>query len=405
MAQAALAQSGMIFDAADDEREPFAAYLTDDASQAAAQAVAKQRGWSTSNIRKGGLATARRLLGVAPPARFMIVDVEGVAIEEVETGLTELARLGSSVMVLGTVNDVNYFRRIMRTGARDYLIKPVDADTLGEIFVRLEQPGDGVTPKGRVVGMLGARGGVGVTTIAINTAFIMSERLSRRTALVDMDLYSGNIALALDIEPTRGLREAFDDPERVDETFLQNAMAKFGKSLHVLATEEAFDDTVRLTDDKMLMLADTIRANFDMAIMDLPRHFVMREPALFSRFDDVVIVTELTLQSLRDVNRMMKLMSNRNRQTKLHVIANQVATKPDVTDKEFEAGIEGKLRCVFPQDAKTMTKMTMKGQALASGDAKHKMVTDLHRLCIELAGVPEEAKASGGGFLKRLSRR
>ena len=139
-----------------------------------------------------------------------------------------------------------------------------------------------------------------MTTIAINAAFIMAEKLSRRTALVDMDIYAGNIALALDIEPTRGLREALDDPERVDETFLQNAMAKFGKSLHVLATEEAFDDTVRLTDDKVLMLADTIRANFDMAIMDLPRHFIMREPALFTRFDDIVIVGELTLQSLRD---------------------------------------------------------------------------------------------------------
>jgi len=112
-----------------------------------AQAVAVQRGWSTSNIRKGGLAAALRLLGVAPPARFMIIDVEGLPIEEVETGLTELSRLGSSVMVLGTVNDVNYFRRIMRTGARDYLMKPVDADELGEVFVRLEQKADGVTPK------------------------------------------------------------------------------------------------------------------------------------------------------------------------------------------------------------------------------------------------------------------
>jgi pilus assembly protein CpaE len=405
MAQAATAAvSGMIFEE-DDEREPFAAYLNDDASQSAAQAVASQRGWSTSNIRKGGLATARRLLGVAPPARFMIVDVEGEPIDEVVSGLTELARLGSQVMVLGTVNDVNFFRRVMQTGARDYLVKPVDADMLGEIFVRLEQPGDGVTPKGRVVGMIGARGGVGVTTLAINTAFIMAEKLSRRTALVDMDIYAGNIALALDIEPTRGLREALDDPERVDETFLQNAMAKFGKSLHVLATEEAFDDTVRLTDEKVLMLADTIRANFDMAIMDLPRHFIMREPALFSRFDDIVIVSELTLQSLRDVNRLSKLMAVRNRQAKVHVIANQATQKPDVTVKEFESGMETKLRCVFPHDPKVMTKSTLKGQPLVASDPKHKMVTDLHRLCIELAGVPEEAKAGGGFFRRRMARK
>ena len=393
MAQAARAlQSGMVFDPDDGEREPFAAYLTDDASNAAAQAVATQRGWSTSNIRKGGLPAALRLLGVAPPARFMIVDIEGLPVEEVEQGLTELTRLGSQVMALGTVNDVNYFRRIMRTGARDYLIKPIDADELGAIFVRLEQPGDGVSPKGRVVGMIGARGGVGVTTLAINAGFIMAEKLSRRTALVDMDIYAGNIALALDLDPTRGLREALDDPERVDETFLQNAMAKFGKSLHVLATEEAFDDTVRLTDDKVLMLADTIRANFDMAIMDLPRHFIMREPALFSRFDDIVVVTELTLQSLRDVNRLVKLMSVRNRQAKIHVIANRVTAKPDVSVKEFEAGMEGKLRCTFPHDPKVMNRATMKGQPLVASDPKHRMVADLHKLCIELAGVPEEAK-------------
>jgi pilus assembly protein CpaE len=404
MAQSAAARSGMVFDD-EAEREPFAAYLTDDGSQAAAQAVAAQRGWSTSNIRKGGLAAALRLLGVAPPARFMIVDIEGLPIEEAESGLTELARLGASVMVLGTVNDVNYFRRIMRTGARDYLTKPIDLDTLSEIFVRLEQPGDGVTPKGRVVGILGARGGVGVTTIAINTAFIMAERLGRRTALVDMDIYAGNIALALDIEPTRGLREAFDDPERVDETFLQNAMAKFGKGLHVLATEEAFDDTVRMTDEKVLMLADTIRANFDMAIMDIPRHFVMREPALFSRFDDIVVVGELTLQSLRDCNRLMKLMAVRNRQAKVHVVANQVPAKPDVTVKEFEAGLEAKLRCVLPHDPKTLTRMTLKGQPLVSGDAKHKIVADLHRLSIELAGVPEETKSARGGFFRRKARK
>lgn len=404
MAQAT-ALSGMIFDAADDEREPFAAYLGDDTSHAVAQAVATPRGWSATSVRKGGLPAALRLLGVAPPARFMVVDVEGLPIEEAENGLTELARLGASVIALGSVNDVNHFRRIMRTGARDYLLKPVDADALAEALVRLEQPGDGLSPQGRVVGVIGARGGVGVTTIAINAAFIMAEKLSRRTALVDMDIYAGNIALALDLDPTRGLREAFDDPERVDQVFLQNAMAKFGKSLHVLATEEAFDDTVRMTDDKVLILADTIRANFDMAVLDVPRHFVMREPALFTRFDDIVIVAELTLQSLRDTNRLAKLMAVRTRQAKIHVIANQVPARPDVTVKEFEAGMEGKLRCVFSDDARAMAKSALQGKALALADPRHRMITDLHRLCIELAGVPEETRVKSAGLFRRKARK
>lgn len=400
---AAAAKSGMVFEDDATSREPFAAYLADDPSQTAAQTVATQRGWSTSTIRKGGLATALRLLGVAPPPRFMIVDIEGMRIEEVESGLTELTRLGSAVLALGTVNDVNFFRRIMRTGARDYLVKPVDADMLGEVFVRLEQRGDGAKAQGRVVGVLGARGGVGVTTIAINAAWIMAEKLSRRTALVDMDIYSGVVALALDIEPTRGLREAFDDPERVDVVFLQNAMAKFGKSLHVLATEEAFDDTVRMSDDKVLSIADTMRGNFDMTILDIPRHFVMREPALFARCDDIVIVTELTLQSLRDGNRLARLMAGRNRDAKVHVVANRVPAKPDVTVKEFEAAMEAKLRSSFPLDVKAMSKAGFKGQPLAGAEPKHRMIAELHRLCIELAGVPEEAKQ--GFFKRRLGRK
>lgn len=392
------AANAMTFDEDDADREPFAAYLADDASQAAAQAVAVERGWSTSSIRKGGLAAALRLLGVAPPPRFMIVDIDGLPIAEVEAGLIELARLGSQIMAIGTVNDVNHFRRVMRAGARDYLVKPVDADMLGEVFVRLEQPGDGSRPNGRVVGLLGARGGAGVTTLAINTAWVMAERLSRRTALVDLDIYSGNIALALDIEPTRGLREAFDDPERVDQVFLQNAMAKFGKGLHVLATEEAFDDTVRMTDEKVLMLTDTMRASFDMTILDIPRHFVMREPQLFSRCDDIVIVTELNLQSLRDANRLARLLQARNRQAKIHVVANRVGARPDVSPKEFESGMEAKLRCAFPLDAKAMTRASFKGRPLAGAEPRHRMVAELHRLCIELAGVPEEIKT---GFFRR----
>jgi len=181
--------------------------------------------------------------------------------------------------------------------------------------------------------------------------------------------------------------------------FLQNAMAKFGKSLHVLATEEAFDDAVRMSDEKVLLLADTMRANFDMTILDIPRHFVMREQALFSRFDDLVIVAELTLQSLRDVNRLMKLLQSRNRSMKFHIVANRAPAKPDVSVKEFEAGTEGKLRCVLGLDPKPFAAAAMKGQSLVGANPKHRIVPSLHRLCIELAGVPEEPKQ---GLLKRV---
>jgi pilus assembly protein CpaE len=116
-----------------------------------------------------------------------------------------------------------------------------------------------------------------------------------------------------------------------------------------------------------------------------------------------VIVSELTLQSLRDANRLARLLQARNRDMKIHVIANRVPPKPDVTPKEFEAGMEGKLRCVLPFDAKSFAQASMNGKPLIGAFPKHKIASDLHRLCIELAGVPEET--SKQGFFKRLTRK
>jgi Flp pilus assembly CpaE family ATPase len=81
------------------------------------------------------------------------------------------------------------------------------------------------------------------------------------------------------------------------------------------------------------------------------------------------------------------------------VVANQIGAKPDVSLKEFESGMETKLRCCFAHDPKAMARASIKGQPLAAADAKHKLVTDLHKLCIELAGVPEETKRAS--FFKK----
>lgn len=399
MAQVAeLVRPEMVFED-DTDRDPFAAYVGDDEALAAAQTLAANRGWTGASIRKGGLNTALRLIGVAALPRFLIVDISDMDIGEAEAGLVELARLGASVLALGTVNDVRFYRRVLKTGARDYLVKPVDSDALGEVFVRLEQPAEGAKPTGRVIGVLGARGGVGTSTMAINIAWIMAEKFSRRTALVDMDVYAGSVALSLDIDPTRGLRDAFEDPERVDHVFLQNAMTRMTKTLHVLATEEDYDDTVRISDDKMLRLADTMRANFDMSVLDMPRHFLNREAALFSRFDDLVVVAELSLAGLRDANRIAKVATQRNHECSLHVLANRVSAKPEVSPKEFEAGLERPLRASFASDTKAMNRANLAARPLAQQEPKHRMTTTLIGMCKEMAGVPEDVRR---GVIRRM---
>ncbi len=84
---------------------------------------------------------------------------------------------------------------------------------------------------------------------------------------------------------------------------------------------------------------------------------------------------------------------------KFHIVANRAPAKPDISIKEFEAGTEGKLRCVLGLDPKSFSAAGMKGQSVVGSNPKHRIVPPLHRLCIELAGVPEEPRH---GFLKRV---
>ena len=398
---AELVSPAMVFDD-DADREPFAAYLADDETLAVTQNLAANRGWQNASIRKGGLNTALRMIGVTALPKFLVVDISEVDIEEAEAGLLEIARLGAAVLVLGLVNDVQFYRRILRTGARDYLVKPVDAESLGEVFVRLEQSNDGAKPTGRVIGVLGARGGVGTSTVALNIAWIMAEKFSRRTALVDMDVHSGSLALSLDLDPMPGLRAVFEDPDRVDHVFLQNAMTRMTKSLHILAAEEDYDEPVQITDDRMLRLAETMRDNFDMCVLDMPRYFLQREAALFSRFDDLVIVAELSLSALRDANRIAKIAVQRNHEIRIHLVANRVTAKPEISPSEFEGGLERPLRATFKADTKAMMRANLGAKPLAQNEPKHPITTTLVGMCKEMAGVPEEPRRS---VLRRLTGR
>ncbi|MDV7396632.1 P-loop NTPase, partial [Arthrospira platensis SPKY1] len=89
-----------------------------------------------------------------------------------------------------------------------------------------------------MVAVIGARGGVGATTVAVNCAWLLAHDLELKTALIDLDLYFGSCALALDVEPGKGFREALENPERIDGLFLERAMVRVSDKLFLLAAED-----------------------------------------------------------------------------------------------------------------------------------------------------------------------
>lgn len=384
---------------------PFAAYVMDATTLEAAQEVARLRNWDASALRKGDMTAALRVVGLMLTPALLVVDIDGLSPEAYLSGLGELTSLGIKVIAVGTLSDIDTYRKMIRAGAEEYLVKPITARALGEAVALFDHASGrrGAERKGRVIGVLGARGGVGATTIAVNLAWSTAERLSRATALVDLDIYFGTVAMDLDLPLARGLQEIMRDPETVDRQFLQNAMIKASEHLAVLASEEplAADDGAESLRD--LPIFDTLREMYDVVIGDLPATVSASAPSLLRHFDDLVIVTGLTLASIRDTNRLEALVKQANPQARIWLVANRVGAPSELTDAEIGQTTDLPVAFRIPDVSKTLAAAAIAGKPASQQDTKSVLAETVLSLSKNCLDITEPTKPRG--FLARMTGR
>lgn len=393
----------------DETREPFGAFVCDDVTHGAALALADRRGWSKGEVQRGGLAAALRQLGVIASPELMLVDISDVEdVEQALEGLGELAA-DAKVIALGVQNDVGMYRQALDAGAADYLVKPVEADALEAAVDRAERrvlgtAGAAPAKLGRCLGVIGVRGGVGASTVAGNLAWLLAEERQRKLCLVDLDLQFGTLSLGFDVEPGAGLREALEDPERVDDFFMDRAAVKVTERLAVLAAEEPVDDAPRPAPQALAQLCGTLRERYDMLVVDLPRGMLAAQPDVISQITDLVVVTDLSLAGLRDANRLLRFVKAQSDKPKLRVVANRVGkgAQAQLTAAEFGRELDGTLSQQLSLDVEGLSEAAVAGKPLAEAAKRSRLLSDLRTLATEVAGKPRRKR---GGLRSLLGGR
>ena len=160
----------------------------------------------------GDVRTATTAMARLPSPRLLIVDVTGV--EEPGARIDELAQVcepGTGVIVIGDTNDIRLYRELKREGVAEYLYKPLVRNLVTHacdaILSGVERPAN--PRSGRLIFMLGVRGGVGATTIAVSTAWRLAERHKRWVMLLDLDLCGGDTALQFNVSPSQSTGGSF----------------------------------------------------------------------------------------------------------------------------------------------------------------------------------------------------
>ncbi|MES2422017.1 MAG: pilus assembly protein CpaE [Pseudomonadota bacterium] len=386
-------------------REPFTAYVCDEITAEALRPIASELGWSVDKIHKGGLRNAIQSLSVSASPQILFVDLaeSGDPLNDINA-LAEVCEPGTVVIAAGQVNDVRLYRDLVASGIQDYLLKPLHPDMLRDAFghaqtilnapkhveVSLDRPHCSIA-------VIGTRGGVGASTIATSTAWLLADKESRTTALLDLDVHFGTGALGLDLEPGRGLTDAIDNPSRIDGLFIERAMVKASEKLSVLSAEAPINTPLMTDGSAFYQLQEEMRSAFECTVVDLPRAMLIQYPHLISEVQLAVIVTELTLASARDTIRILSWMKTNAPQTQIFVLANRMHTggQLEINRKDFEGSIERKIDYLVPFDQKLASQAAKLGKPIVEVGKTSKTIAPILALATALASAAPDTSADG----------
>lgn len=391
-------------------RDPFNAFVCDDASFDLVRSICVEMGWPPEKVHKGGLRNAVQSLSVSASPNILFVDMSesGDPINDIN-GLAEVCEPGTVVIAAGQVNDVRLYRDLIASGLQDYLLKPFGPDQLREAFAQAQavfnapRVADAVSERPHLTtAIIGVRGGVGASTCATSLAWLLSGKAGRLTGLLDLDVHFGTGALAMDLEPGRGLTDAIENPSRIDGLFIERAMVKAGEKLAILSAEAPISQPMITDGAAFFQLQEEFRSAFECSVIDLPRGMLIQHPHLINDANVTIVVTELTLAAARDSIRILSWLKTNAPGTKVIVVANRVqASALEISRSDFEQSIERKIDVVIPADPKLAAQAAKLGKTLAEVGKGSKVGQALEGAMTLALGAIDDARegrsASKGG--------
>jgi pilus assembly protein CpaE len=296
------------------------------------------------------------------------------------------------LLVLGSVNDVSLYRDMIAAGATDYLVKPPAREQLAALFEK-NTGGGGTGGLGNVIAFIGSRGGVGNTTAAVSTAWVLAEERKERTALVDLDLHFGTVALKLDTDPGNGLCEALEQPSRIDSLFIERAMIKVTDNLRILAAEAAMADPLIVDTGAIDVLLYELRRKFQWVVVDMPRFVSPLQRVILAAASRTILVCERSLAGLRDTIRVQTVLREHAPQSRLLLVESGAhGDRATVGKSEFEKAVGKTFDGSLSYDTKAAGAAANAGQPVPMAAPRSVYAREINQLMTTIAGATEAKK-------------
>jgi pilus assembly protein CpaE len=364
---------------------------------AAVQSAGEDRrlGKAHLKIQMGGMAAAIEAYRSAPTPNVIVLESDGR--NDLLGGLDQLATVcdaGTRVVVIGRINDVMLYRELVRRGVSDYVLAPVGAiDVVRSICNLFSAPE--AKAVGRIIAVVGAKGGVGASTISHNVAWAIARDLAMDAVVADLDLAFGTAGLDYNQDPPQGIADAVFSPDRVDTAFIDRLLSKCTDHLSLLAAPATLDRVYDFGTDAFDSVFDTLRSTMPCIVLDIPHQWSGWTKRALIGADDILIVAAPDLANLRNTKNLFDLLkaARPNDRPPLYCL-NQVGVpkRPEIAATEFAKAIESQPVVSIPFEPQIFGAAANNGQMIAEISANHKSIEMFLQIAQRLTGRSETKK-------------
>src|SRR6187401_616761 len=361
---------------------------------AAVQSAGEDRrlGKAHLKIQMGGMAAAIEAYRTAPTPNVIVL--EGDARTDLLGGLDQLATVcdsGTRVVVIGKINDVTLYRELVRRGVSDYMIAPVGAiDVVRSVCNLFSTPE--AKAVGRIIAVVGAKGGVGSSTIAHNVAWAIARDLALDSVVADLDLAFGSAGLDYNQDPPQGIADAVFSPDRVDTAFLDRLLSKCTDHLSLLAAPATLDRVYDFGTEAFDSIFDVLRSSVPCIVLDVPHVWTGWAKRTLIGADDILIVAAPDLANLRNTKNLIDLLrAARPNDSRPQYCLNMVGVpkRPEIKTADFAKALEFDPIASIPFEPQVFGTAANNGQMIAEVSSSHRSAETFRSLAQSLTGRTE----------------
>lgn len=363
-------------------------------------------------INQGSIQAAANMFASAPTPNLILLETSAQP-RDIMSELAPLAEVcdpSTKVVIIGRYNDIPLYRELVRNGVSEYMVAPV---SLGEIIAAISSifVDPEAEPLGRSIAFIGAKGGVGASTVAHNIAWGVSSLFSTEVILADLDLPYGTANIDFDQDPAQGIAEAVFAPERLDEVFLDRLLTKCSEHLSLLAAPSLLDRTYDFDRMAFQPILEVLQRAAPISVLDVPHAWNDWTRSLLADVDEVVVCAAPDLANLRNTKNLFDSLRKLRPNDKVpHLVLNQVGMpkRPEILPNDFCEPLEVHPAAIIPFDAQLFGTAANSGRMVAEMDAKSptaEIMSQIAHIVTGRATVKKPKKSGLGGILGKLGKK